>query len=87
MKSRVSGSETQITRGRRRAFRFRPFQLLEANPGRLRPIERSQPLDNPGGARQRDGREFGPEMGRRRAERVNRSGRARRRRGLVDGAA
>ena len=60
-------------------FRCWPFQLFEANPGRLRPKERSQPLDNPGGARQRDGREFGPEMGRRRAERVNRASRARRR--------
>ena len=58
-------------------FRYRPLQLSEANPGRLRPKERSQPLDNPGVERQRDGREFGPQLGRRWAERVNRSGRAR----------
>ena len=61
-------------------FRFPPFQPPAPNPGRLRPKERSQPHDNPGGARQRDSREFGPEVERRRGDRVNSSGRARHRR-------
>jgi hypothetical protein len=59
-------------------FRFFPVELSEANPGRLRPKARATPY-NPGRARQRDGREFGAEMERRRAERVNTTGRARRR--------
>lgn len=55
--------------------RSRPYS--EANPGRLRPKERSQPHDNPDAVRQRDSREFGPETGRWRATSVNRSSRAR----------
>ena len=74
----LSGPERLLTR-RLLHFDFRRFNSPKPTPVGCDRLRRSQPLDNPGRARQRDDREFGPEMGRRRADRVNRSGRARRR--------